>query len=122
MGCRRRDALVRARRLLVQLTIVNNCLLGRCQCLVLFQRRNANGAVSTDLDDTVGRWHLQDQVPVVGDGHELVQGWPIDDGMEGDVDLRDVKDDALRVVVLRRTEHHLEGDATAQNNRAQAHT
>jgi hypothetical protein len=48
--------------------------------------------ISVNLNDTVGRRHLYDYVPVVGDGHELVQGRPADDGVEGEVDLRDVKD------------------------------
>jgi hypothetical protein len=33
-------------------------------------------AMSMDLDDVVGCRHLQDQVPIVGNGHELVQGHP----------------------------------------------
>jgi hypothetical protein len=54
----------------------------------------------------------------VGDGHELVQGQLIDDGIEGEVDLRDVKDDTLRAVVLRCPKHHREGDATAWDDAA----
>jgi hypothetical protein len=63
-----------------------------------------------------------DQVPIVGDGHELVQGWPTNDGIEGEVDLHDVKDDALHTVVLRRPERHEEGDATMRDDRARSHT
>jgi hypothetical protein len=40
----------------------------------LLQREGAGGAISVDLDDTVGRCHLQDQVSIVGDDHELVHG------------------------------------------------
>jgi hypothetical protein len=58
----------------------------------------------------------------VGNGHELVQDRPADDGLEWEVDLRDVKDDALCAVVLRHPEYHREGDATAQDDGAQAHS
>jgi hypothetical protein len=58
----------------------------------------------------------------VGDGHELVQGRPTNDGVEGEVDLHDVEDDALRAVVLRCLKHDREGDATAWNDGAWAHT
>jgi hypothetical protein len=54
----------------------------------------------------------------VGNSHELAQGRPANDGVEGEVDLRDIKDDALRSVVLRHLKRHWEGDATAQNDGA----
>jgi hypothetical protein len=54
--------------------LASSNLVGHHQCLELLQCGNANRAVYVDLDDTVGRWHLQDQVPIVGDSHELVQG------------------------------------------------
>jgi hypothetical protein len=47
----------------------------------------------------------------VGDDHELVQGRPANDGVEREVDLRDIEDDAPRVVVLRCPERDREGDA-----------
>jgi hypothetical protein len=58
----------------------------------------------------------------VGDDHELVQGWLANDGVEGEVDLRDIEDDAPRVVVLRCPERDREGDATTQDDGTQAHT
>jgi hypothetical protein len=58
----------------------------------------------------------------VGDSHELVQGRPANDGVEGEVDLHDVKEDALRVVVLRRPECDWEGDATTWDDGAWPHT
>jgi hypothetical protein len=54
----------------------------------------------------------------VGDGHELVQGWPANDVIEVEVDLRDVEDDALHAVVLKRPECDREGDVTTQNDGA----
>jgi hypothetical protein len=58
----------------------------------------------------------------VDDNHELVQGSPAKDGIEGEVDLHDVEDDALHAVVLRRPKSHREGDATVQNDGAQTHS
>jgi hypothetical protein len=49
----------------------------------------------------------------VVDGHELIQGHPANDSIEGEVDLRDVKDDTLHAVVLRHPKCDWEGDATA---------
>jgi hypothetical protein len=56
--------------------------------------------------------HLQDHVPRVGHGHELIQCQLIEYGIERVVDLRDVKDDALCAVVLRHPETDRDGDAT----------
>jgi hypothetical protein len=58
----------------------------------------------------------------MGNGHELVQGWPADDSVEGETDLHNVKDDALRAVVHWCPEHHCDGDANAWDDRARAHT
>jgi hypothetical protein len=113
--------LARARRCLVGHPIASSSLLGYCQRLKLLQSRNTDRAVSADLDDTTGRQHLQDQVPIVGNVHELVHGWLADDGIEREADLRDVKDDALCAVVLKRPERHREGEATTRNYGAQAH-
>jgi hypothetical protein len=56
----------------------------------------------------------------VVNGHELVQGWLADDGVEGLVDHRDVKDDALRAVVLRHPEYHRDRDAAVRDDGARA--
>jgi hypothetical protein len=88
----------------------------------LLQGGNAGGAVTTDLYDTVGRWHLQDQVPIVGNSHELIQHRPVKDGVEGEVDLRDIKDDTLCAVVLRHPESRRERNATARDDGARTHS
>jgi hypothetical protein len=72
--------------------------------------------VSTYLEDAIWRWHLQDQVPIVDDRHKLVQGWRVQNGVEGEVDLHDIKEDALRVEVLRHPKCDREGDTTARHN------
>jgi hypothetical protein len=69
-----------------------------------------------DLESTVGGQHLQDQVPIVGHDHKLIQGWPTQDGVEGEADLRDIEDDALRVKVLKHPERNREGDTTTRND------
>jgi hypothetical protein len=102
--------------------MAGSSLLGCRQCLKLLQYGNGGGAVSTDLDDTIGRWYLQDQVPIVDNSHELVQDWPVEDGIEGEVDQRNVEDNTLRVIVIRHPKSHREGDATARDDRAQTHS
>jgi hypothetical protein len=54
----------------------NNSFTGHCQSLELLQCRDPSRVVPTDLDDTIGHRHLQDQVLIVDNDHELVQGWP----------------------------------------------
>jgi hypothetical protein len=93
-------------------------LLGRRQRFELLQHKNVNGAVSTDHDDIVGLWHLQDQVPIVGNSHELVLGRLAKKHIEGVVDLHDIEDDALRAIVLR----HQESDSTMWDDGAQTHS
>jgi hypothetical protein len=93
--------------------LASSNLLGHHECLELLQCGNANRAVYVDLDDTVGRWHLQDQVPIVGDSHELAQGRLTNDGIEWEVDLHNVEEDALCAVVLKHLKGDREGDATA---------
>jgi hypothetical protein len=97
-------------------------LMGCHQSLELLKCRDACSVVSADLDDVVECRHLQNQVTVVGDGHELVQGRPTQNSIEGEVDLRDVKEDALHAVVLRHLKYHQEGDATARHNGHQTHS
>jgi hypothetical protein len=58
----------------------------------------------------------------VGDSHELVQGQPANVGIEWEVDLDDVEEDALLAVFLRCAECDREEDATAWDDGARAHT
>jgi hypothetical protein len=66
-----------------------------------------------DLDYAIGGWHLQDQVSKVSDRHKLVQGWPAQNGVEGEADLCDVNQDALCAEVLGCPECDWERDTTA---------
>jgi hypothetical protein len=51
-------------------------------------------------EDSRGGWHLEDQVPIMGNGHEPVQSRSPDDGVKGEVDLRDVELDVLHTKVF----------------------
>jgi hypothetical protein len=58
----------------------------------------------------------------VGNDHELVQGWPAKDGIEWEVDLCNIEDDALHMVVLKHPKCGREGDATIRDDGAQTHS
>jgi hypothetical protein len=51
-----------------------------------------------------------------------VQGRPANDGIEGEVYLRNIEDDTLRAVVLKRPECDREGHATVWDDGARADT
>jgi hypothetical protein len=61
------------------------------QGVQLFHSRKRSGVVALHSEDPGQRQHLEDQIPVMGNGHEPVQGRPADDGVEGEVNLRDVE-------------------------------
>ena len=54
---------------------------------------------ATHSDDAVWSWHLQLEVGVVGDHHELGVAWPPYDGMLGPWKVHHLKDEDLRVEV-----------------------
>jgi hypothetical protein len=58
----------------------------------------------------------------MGNGHESVQGRPANDGVEGEVDFRHVKDDVLRAEVLLSFEGNRECDAPQGLHRLWAHS
>jgi hypothetical protein len=58
----------------------------------------------------------------MGNGHEPVQGRPVDDGVEGDVNLRDVEHDVLRAEVILGNECNQECDAPKGIHRLWAHS
>jgi hypothetical protein len=58
----------------------------------------------------------------MGDCHKLVQGWPTQNGVKGEIDLRDIEENALRVKVLKCPECDREGDTSMWHNRHQAHS
>ena len=63
-----------------------------------------------DCDDSSASWHLQDVVAVMGDCHELGQGWTPEDGVVRQADVRDVEVDELGAVVLALPEGDRQAD------------
>jgi hypothetical protein len=81
-----------------------------------------SGAVAPhDEDPSMGR-HLEDQVPVMGNGHEPVQGRPANDGIEREVNLCNVELDVLSAEVLLGPECNRECDAPKVIHRLRAHS
>jgi hypothetical protein len=78
--------------------------------------------VSLDSKNTIRSWHLQDQIPIMRPCHKPVQSWSTQDGVEGEADLRDVEQDALRAEVLGRPESNQEGDTTVRHHRHRTHS
>jgi hypothetical protein len=59
---------------------------------------------------------------IMGNGHEPVQGRPADDGVEGEINLRDVEQDILRAEVLLGPKCYRECDAPKGIHRLWAHS
>jgi hypothetical protein len=79
-------------------------------------------AVTLHGEDPGWGWHLEDQIPVMGNGHEPVQGRPANDGVEGEVDFRHVKDDVLHAEVLLSSECNWECDTPQGIHQLRAHS
>jgi hypothetical protein len=79
-------------------------------------------AVAPHGEDLSRGWHLEDQVPVMGNGHELVQGRPANDGIEREVNLRNVELDVLSAEVLLSPECNRECDAPKGIHRLRVHS
>jgi hypothetical protein len=81
-----------------------------------------SGAVALHGEDPSRGRHLEDQVPVMGNGHEPVQGRPANDGIEREVNLRNVELDVLSVEVLHSPKCNRECDAPKGIHRLRAHS
>jgi hypothetical protein len=92
------------------------------QGVQLFHSRKRSGTVAPHGEDSGRRCHLEDQIPVMGNGHEPVQGRPADDGVEGEVNLRDVELNVLRAEVLLGPKCYRECDAPEGVHRLWAHS
>jgi hypothetical protein len=68
------------------------------------------------------RRHIEDQIPVMGNGLELVQGRPTNDGIEREVNLRNVELDVLCAKVFLCPECNRESDAPKGIHRLSAHS
>jgi hypothetical protein len=94
----------------------------RHQGVQLLHSRKRSGAVAPHGEDPSWRRHLEDQIPVMGNGHEPVQGRPANDGIEWEVNLRNVKLDVLRAEVFLCPECNRERDAPKGIHRLRAHS
>jgi hypothetical protein len=81
-----------------------------------------SGAIAPHGEDPSRGRHLEDQVPVMGNGHEPVQGRPANDGIEREVNLRNIELDVLSAEVLLSPECNRECDASKGIHRLRAHS
>ena len=63
-----------------------------------------------DRDDPAASRHLEDIVAMMGDCHELGEGWIPEDGVVWQTDVRDVEVDELGAVVLALPEGDRQAD------------
>jgi hypothetical protein len=68
-------------------------------------------AVASHAEDPSRGRHLEDQIPVMGNGHEPVQGRPANDGIKREVNLCNIELDVLSVEILLGPECYRECDA-----------
>jgi hypothetical protein len=88
----------------------------------LLDSRQRSGAVTPHGKDPSRGRHLEDQIPVMGNGHEPVQGRPANDGIKGEVNLYDVKLDVLCAEVFLGPKCNRECDAPKGIHRLWAHS
>jgi hypothetical protein len=92
------------------------------QSVQLLDGRKCSNAVAPHGEDPGWRWHLEDQIPIMGNGHESVQGRPANDGIEREVNLCNVELDVLCAEVFLCPECNQERDAPKGIHRLSAHS
>jgi hypothetical protein len=92
------------------------------QGMQLLDSCKSNGAVALHVEDPSRGRHLEDQVPVIGNGHEMVQGRPANDGIKREVNLSNVELDVLSAEVFLSPECNRECDAPKGIHRLWAHS
>jgi hypothetical protein len=88
----------------------------------LLNRHDGSGSVALHGEDACRGWHLEDQVLVMGNGHEPVQGRSAYDGIEGEVNLRNFEQHVFRAEVHLRPECDRQGDSPHRVNGIRAHS
>jgi hypothetical protein len=92
------------------------------QGVQLLHSRKRSGMVTPHSEDPGWGLHLEDQIPVMGNGHEPVQGRSTNDGIEREVNLRNVELDVLCAEVFLCPECNREHDAPKGIHRLSAHS
>jgi hypothetical protein len=92
------------------------------QGVQLLDSCKGSGAVAPHGEDPSRGRHLEDQVAIMGNGHEPVQGRPANDGIEREVILRNVELDVLSAKVFLSPECNRECDAPKGIHRLRAHS
>ena len=88
----------------------------------LLNRRNSSSPVTLHGEDSYKGWHLEDQIPIMDNGHEPVQGRSANDGIEGEAHLRNIELNVLCAEVLLGPEHHRQGDGPHRIDRMRTHS
>jgi hypothetical protein len=83
---------------------------------------SAAGRSPRTVRTPVGDDIFEDQIPIMGNGHEPVQGQPANDGIERAVNLCNVELDVLSAEVLLSPECNWECDAPKGIHRLRAHS
>jgi hypothetical protein len=93
-----------------------------CQGVQLLNSCKLSGTVAPYGEDPSRGWHLEDQIPVMGNDHEPVHGWPANDGIEREVNLRNIELDVLSAEVFLSHECNRECDALKGIHQLRAHS
>jgi hypothetical protein len=88
----------------------------------LLDSRKRCGVVALHGEDPSRGQHLEDQIPIMDNGHEPVQGRPANDGIEGEVNLHDVELDVLCAEVFLGPKCNRECEAPKGIHRLRAHS
>jgi hypothetical protein len=81
-----------------------------------------NGVVTPHGEDPSRGRHLEDQVPIMGNGHEPEKGRSANDGIKREVNLHNIKLDVLSAEVFLSPECNRECDAHKGIHRLRAHS
>jgi hypothetical protein len=87
-----------------------------------FYRRHGGGLVTLHGEDSCRGRYLEDQVPIMGNSHEPVQGRSANDGVEWEVQLRNFELYVLYVEVYLCPERDQQGDGPHWVDGMRAHS
>jgi hypothetical protein len=88
----------------------------------LLYRRHGSGPITLHGEGACRGRHLEDQVPIIGNGHKLVQSRSANDGVEWEVHLRNFELYVLYAEVYLRPESDRQGDDPHRVDGMRAHS